>query len=339
MKLSNPMCRIISFCFFSLGFIFFSGCKEKEGEKLTIYTSMYKEVIELYKPELKKAFPNLEIEWFQAGSENVASRVMAELQGGGTKADILFTSDIFFFQELKKMGLLLPLTAVSNLSKLDPSYVDADKTYAVTRFPVMVIAINTRKIAPADRPKSFKDLLNAKYKDKLTMPSPLESGTALASSLYFYNTLGQTYFEGLRKNNIVASGGNGAVLSRVKSGEKPVAIVLMENVLQAREKGDDWIEFIIPEEGALAIPSPIAIFKSSKKSDLSQKVFDWLLTDAAQEVLVKGWIYSPFPHAPAPNGAPAWSALKMYPWSLSSLEKWGEDRQKVKDLFQNIVLK
>jgi iron(III) transport system substrate-binding protein len=319
--------------------ILFSGCSAKpKGPHLTIYTSSYKEVLEIYKPELKKAFPELEIDWYQAGSEAVAARVLAEQRGDGVKADLLMTSDLFFYQELKKAGQLQPFSA-ANASKLPSGYIDDQKMFAINRFPVMVIAVNTRKISSKDRPAGFHDLVDPKFKDKITMPSPLESGTTLASALYFFNSFGEDYFKGLRKNNILAAGGNGAALARVQSGEKPVAIVLMENVLQAREKGNDFIEYIVPQEGALAIPSPLAIFKNSQNVEWANKVFDWFLSDAAQPVLVKGWIYSPFANAPTPNGATPWSQLKMQPWDLKTFEKWGDERQKIKDLFQNLVLK
>jgi len=311
---------------------------KKETQKLVIYTSYYKEVIELFKPGLKKSFPDVEIEWFQAGSENVAARVLAEQQGGGVKADILITSDIFFYQEQKRAGNFAPITA-THLGTLPPHLVDADKMFAVTRFPVMVIAINTKKVLESDRPKSFKDLIDPKFKDKLTMPSPLESGTALATSMYLSNIYGEEYFKGLRKNNIVSAGGNGATMSRIQTGEKPVGLVLMENILQAKEKGSDVVDFIIPEEGAFAIPSPMAIFKSSKNHELANKIFDWFISPNSQEFILKGWIYSAYPDFKAPAGAPEWKNLKVYPWSLKTLEEWGLKRQETKDLFQNIVLK
>lgn len=318
-------------------FLVFS-CSPKARPKLVIYSSYYKEVIDLFKPELKKAFPDLEIEWFQAGSENVAARVLAEQQGGGVKADLLITSDLFFYQEQKRLGNFAPITA-SHLAQLPQNYIDSDRMYAITRFPVMILAVNTRKVEAKDRPKSFKDLADAKYKDRLTMPSPLESGTALATSLYFANLFGEDYFKSLRRNNILAAGGNGATMARIQSGEKPVGIVLMENILQAKEKNVDWVDYIIPSEGALAIPSPMAIFKSSKNMELSNQVFNWFIAPENQNIITKGWIYSAYPAIQAPNGAPEWKDLKTSPWDLKTLEEWGTKRQQIKDLFQNIVLK
>ena len=312
------------------------ACNESKKTSVWIYTSTYKEVLELYKAPLAKEFPDVDIQWFQAGSENVAARLTAEIAGGAPKADLIMTSDLFFYQELKERGQLLKLESPA-LASLPAPYVDADKTFAVTRFPVMVIAYNKRKID--DKPKGFRDLLSPRFKGKLTMPSPLESGTALTTSLYLFHNFGASYFDSLRAQDVLSAGGNGATMARIESGEKPVGIVLMENVLQSREKGKDWVEFIVPEEGALAMPSPVAVFKATKNPVIAQKIFDWFLSKAAQEILIKGWVYSPFHDTAAPNGAPAWSSLKMQTWDLPTFKKWGQERQNVKDLFQKTVLK
>ncbi len=316
--------------------LLFSACNSKQD--IWIYASTYKEVLALYKPYLEKKFPDLNIQFYQAGSENVAAKILAELQGGGTKADLIMTSDLFFYMELKKQGHLLSYKSEA-ASRIPSNYIDADGMFTITRFPVMGIAMNKEKAGSLPAPKSFKDLTNPIYKNKITMPSPLESGTALTTILYIHNLYGDDWFKGLRSNEILSAGGNGATMSRIQSGEKPIGILLMENILQAKEKGKHSVEFITPEEGALAIPSPIAILKSTKHPEHAKKILDWFLSDEAQELLIKGWVYSPIPGAKTPAGAPSWETLKLHPWSLSLFAEWNEKKQKIKDTFQSTVLR
>lgn len=322
-----------SLCLLSLG-----ACNKAPKNEVWIYTSTYKEVLALYEKDLNKEFPDIKIKWFQQGSENVAAKILAEQSGGETKADIMMTSDLFFYQEQKHMGKLEALPEAITQA-IPPNLVDPDRAFVVTRFPVMVLAVNKNKISDADRPTSFKDLTLPRFKNKVTMPSPLDSGTALASVLYLNKMFGAPYFEALRKNEILAAGGNGAVFSRLQSGEKPVGVILMENVLQAREKGNNFVDFIVPSEGALAIPSPIAVFKSSKNKEAALKVTQWFLSPAGQAVLSKGWIYSAFANEIPPAGGPRWADLKLQPWDLKTFEAWGAEKQKTKEVFQNTVLK
>jgi iron(III) transport system substrate-binding protein len=81
-----------------------AACTKSNKKEIWIYTSTYKEVLALYEPQLKKDFPDVDIQWFQAGSEDVAARVNAELTGGGTKADLIMTSDLFYFRSSKSRG-------------------------------------------------------------------------------------------------------------------------------------------------------------------------------------------------------------------------------------------
>ena len=321
-------------------FLTFASCSKKEDPRtqLWVYTSLYKEVLATYDEALRRELPDIEVKWFQSGSENVASKLLAELSGGRTRADLLMSSDLFFYQELVREKKLVPLDLAS-VAPLPAELVDPGRYFAVMRFPVMVIAYNKTKLGGLPVPQSFKDLLLPAYKGKLVMPSPLESGTALSSILFLNKLYPETFFAGLRANEVVAQGGNGAALAKIQSGEKPVGLVLMENVLQAREKGNISVEFVVPEEGALPMPSPLAILSDTKHPIQAQRLAAWMLGRTAQELISRGWHYAALPGIKAPHGGPEWGQLKMQPWSLRDFEAWGLQKQALKDSFQETVLR
>jgi len=313
------------------------GCGgSADHQEVWIYTSLYKEVYPLYEPGLREAFPNVDVKWYQAGSEKIAAKVLAEEKGGGTKADILMTSDLFFYQELAAEGRLLKLRG-EVFESVPEEYRDPNGAFAVNRFPLMVLAYNKDQVAPEDVPRSFADLLDPKYRERLTMPSPLESGSALTTTLYLYHAFGESYFEGLRSNDVLAAGGNGSTLSRLQSGERPVGMVLLENVLQARSKGMTTVEAVIPSDGAFVIPSPLAILKGTEDEELARRLFDYLLGEA-RTVVVRGWMHTPFPEDPPPDGALPLAEIPLRPWDIGTFAEWGAKRQEVKTLFQRIVL-
>lgn len=312
-----------------------AGCAPSTERELWIYTSFYKDVYPLFEPGLARAFPDVRFKWYQAGSEKIAARILAEEKGGGTRADLLMTSDLFFYQELDELGLLAEIRG-SNVESLPAGY--RAPTFAVHRFPLMVLAYNPQQVAGDDVPASFADLLDPKYAGRLTMPSPLESGSTLTTVLYLYHRFGEAYFEGLRANDVLSAGGNGATLARIQSGERPVGLVLMENVLKALERGQTSVAWRIPAEGALAIPSPIAVFKRTADVELARRVADWFFSDEARAVVVKGWMYTSVAGDPPPEGAPPWSELTLHPWDLETFADWSARRQEVKTVFQRIVL-
>ena len=332
--------KLLTPSLFCLAVLFSCSAKKSSStdkKEIWIYASMYKEVIATYNPVLKEAFPNLDIKWFQGGSENIAAKLMAEYKGGKTKADILMTADLFFFMELKRLAKLKKID-MTQLSHVPQNYIDPDQQFFVDRFPVMVLAYNKSFIKDDMIPRSFSSLLDAKYKNKITMPSPLQSGTTLTTSLYMKNLFGLDYFKGLRANNILSSGGNGSTLARIQSGEKPIGIVLMENVLQAKHKGLINVEFVIPEEGAFLIPCPLAILNDTEHPKEVQKLMEWFMSKAATDLLVQGWIYSSLPNSKTPPGGPDFGSFKTQKWDIPTFEKWSTERQAIKKSFQKIIL-
>src|SRR4051812_11887744 len=75
------------------------GCKESQKE-VWIYTSLYKDTIADIQPKLEKQFPDTKFQFYQAGSEEVAAKVNAEMAAGGSKADIVIFSDRFWFEDM-----------------------------------------------------------------------------------------------------------------------------------------------------------------------------------------------------------------------------------------------
>ena len=77
-------------------------------QTVTIYTSIYEHVIAALEPVLREAFPDIDVRFFQRGSEDVAARLNSEIAAGRVGADLVMTSDPFWYQELKEAGHLLP---------------------------------------------------------------------------------------------------------------------------------------------------------------------------------------------------------------------------------------
>ena len=67
--------------------------------ELWIYTSLYKDTIADLQPQLEKQFPDIKFNFYQAGSEEVAAKVAAEQLAGGIKADVLISSDRFWYED------------------------------------------------------------------------------------------------------------------------------------------------------------------------------------------------------------------------------------------------
>ncbi len=312
-----------------------AGCGGDDGDEFRIYTSIYPQVIERMKPKLEAEFPDVDFLWFQKGSEQIAGRIGIELETGSSRCDLLLTSDPFFYAQLAEAGHLLayesPAAAAVPAGLKDPAGM-----FATVRVPLMVIAVNHDKLPKDQHPTSFEDLTDARFRGQLAMGDPLKSGTTFTTVAAWVRKYGWDFIAKLKANEIVSAGGNSAVLRELESGARPVGVILLENLLPSLENGAP-ITVVYPSDGAIPVPSPAAIFKSTKRPELAKKVYDFLFSRAMQDEIIAGYMYSPIPDNPPPAGGRPWKELALYPWDAEALAWVKQERGAIKKRFREML--
>lgn len=312
----------------------FGGGDDKQT--VWIYTSLYKDTVDDVQKKLKEKFPEIEVQFFQAGSEEVAAKVSAEELAGGTRADVLIFSDRFWFEEMAQKGRLLAFKP--KRSELVPDGVkSADGYYSAVSYPLMVIVYNGEAIAEKDAPKSFKDLADPKFKGKITTGSPLSSGTNFTTVAFLQKAYGWDYFKALRANDVISEGGNSAVLRRVETKERPIGWILLENVLRLKETK---IKVVFPEDGAILQTNVLGLVKKETSREPAQKIADWFFSEEGQAAMTRSFMYATVPGTSAPVGAkPQDEMMKsVRPWSKEIVKEMMTNREAIKEEFAKIVL-
>lgn len=322
--------------------LFSCGKSGPERVQVTIYASIYEDVIARLDKILDEQFPDIDVQWYQKGSEDVATKINAEIAAGGIKADLIMTSDPFWYEELKDGGHLLPYDSPA-AAGVPESLKDPDRAFVTVRMPVMVMTANGTKLAPDAQPKSFADLADPKWSGRVTMPNPLQSGSTFTAVAALVKKYGWPYFESLRKNETISAGGNSAVLNRIASGEKEVGIILLENLLSARAANPDHpAQIIYPADGCILVPSPIAITSACKNPEAAKRIYDFMFSEAGQNALAQqGFMYSPLDGIAPPAAARPWHEVfdtALVTWSPAYLHETREAREAIKNDFSRIML-
>lgn len=306
-----------------LGSLAFMSVPALAKTDLWVYTSIYKEFAAPIEAAFEKKYPDIDVNVFQAGSEKIQAKLEAEVIAKKLQADVVATSDPFWSQDLVKRGLVF-----------------TDKTHPAvqTNYYSLMVMIAHKAVPAAARPKSFSDLVKPEFKDKVQMGSPLESGTTFSTVAYLSRKYEWSFFEKLRANGVVSSGGNSTVIQKVESGEKKLGVVLLENALAAQKRGSP-VEIIYPEDGAVTIPSVQVILKDSAHVDAAKKFCDFLLSDEGQKLLVGGFMYSINPKIETEGAKPlAEVTAKSTPWSDASVADVATGSKDIKKKFASIVL-
>ncbi len=322
------------------------SCTNKSDKTTVwIYTSLYKDTISKLTPLLEKDFPHVKFQFYQAGSEEVAAKVQAESLTGKIQADLLISSDRFWYEDLSRQGSLLSYKP-KNTDQVTDAYKNSDGFYTTLSFPVMVMAYNSDVISEADAPKAFSDLRQKKWKDKISSGSPLASGTNFTTVAFLVKKYGWDYFNDLRQNNFIAEGGNSGVIRRLQSKERPVGIVLLENILRLAET-DSRIKYMIPSDGVILQSNVLAIVKKAANQDIHQKVADWFFENQSQTIMADSFMYPAVLLNPRKDSAdlkiptilPKFSLIssKAMPWSSEFISETLKNREEIKNKFSKIV--
>ena len=318
-------------------FIFITSCTSNNENEIWIYTSLYKDTIADLKPLLEKDFPGVTVQFYQAGSEEIAAKVNAEILAGGTKADILISSDRFWYEEMAAYEKLEAYNT-ERVKQIPSQFRHKDGLYNTLSIPVMVLAYNGETYSSKTAPKTFKEMIDGKWNGKFSTGSPLASGTNFTTVAFLSKTYGWDFFKKLQNNGTISEGGNSAVLRRIQSKERPVGWVLLENLLRFQGK-DKRLKTVFPQDGVVIHNNVLALTR--KKGDRSKvkAIADWMFDKKGQDIMVKSYMYSPFVDHAAPKGAPPFKEIqkKAFPWTTDFVSYVVNNREKIKEDFSEIM--
>ncbi len=249
-------------------------------QKLFVYTSMKESMVGEIKTAFAKKHPDIKVDFQSAGAGKLMAKIAAERESGKILADVLWTSEVPDFYQLKQAGLLQPYTPVEFKAVLNP-FQDWDGSFTAVRLGTLGIAYNTRIVK--EPPKTWQDLTKPQFKGAYGIANPALSGTAYMSVALLAKQFGWGYFEGLRANGAKMGKGSGQVVDDTASGDLVASLAVDYITLDKVDKGAT-IALVYPPE-MLVVPSPIAIFKGSPNIEAAKKLVDFLLSKEGQTII------------------------------------------------------
>ena len=303
----------------------------KPATRLTVYTSVYNGMVkEMAKPVVAQQLKDVKVDWHTAGSESVKAKLLDEMKRGKAEADLVMISDPDFYLQLKKDGKLLNYKSPEAAELAEP--VDSDGAYTPIRISAMVIAVNNDKIK--DPPKSWKDLLDPKFKGKVAMPNPKVAATALATVAAVTDKYGWEYWQKLKANGVVVSP-TMEMREKFGRGEYPITITMEEDVLKQKAQGVR-ATVIYPEEGSVIVPGYICILKDTQNPEGARKLVDWWLSRDGQLAMSLGYMHPVKFGVKEPAGAQSLIDLKIHSLPVNWSKLAVEEKQ-VKEKFAEIM--
>ncbi|MBQ6131447.1 MAG: ABC transporter substrate-binding protein [Selenomonadaceae bacterium] len=249
------------------------------ANKLVIYTSMKESLIGGIVEGFKAKNPDIDVDWQSAGAGKIMAKLEAERQSGHLMADIIWTSEVPDFYQMKDEGLLEKYQPAGFDELLNP-FDDYDGSFTAARLGTLGIVINVNKIQtePAGWETIATDPL---YKNSFGIADPALSGTAFMSIALLEKQFGWDYIVRLHDNGATKSKGSGRVIDDTADGALNACLGVDYITAGKIDKGSP-LKMVYPKE-LLMVPSPVAIFKDAEHKDNAKKFVDYLMTQEAQQ--------------------------------------------------------
>ena len=251
-----------------------------DSTKLIVYTSMKESLIKGIVEGFKKKNPGIEVDYQSAGAGKLMAKIAAERQSGKILADVIWTSEVPDFYKMKKEGILATYKSPVFKEIVNP-FDDYDGSFHAARLGTLGIIINTDKIKTA--PTQWADLKKPEFKNGFAVANPALSGTAYMSIALLNKQFGPDFFKDLKANGARVGKGSGQVIDDTASGELSASLAV-DYITNAKIAKGAHLQMCYPPE-LLVVPSPVAIFKDTKKMDAAKKFVDYLLGQEAQQLV------------------------------------------------------
>ncbi len=204
--------------------------RAKAEGKVVYYTDLI--VDQIVRP-LVAAFEakyGVKVEYSRADSQDTILKVMSEHKASRAQADVLgVTSGL---RALIDSGAVRKFE-VASAAALPASFKDADHYWVSSNYYVMTPAVNTDLVAEKDRPKTYEDLLEPKWKDKIVWkPNDMSGAPGFIGNILatMGEDKGMNYLRKLSGQRIKAINASArAILDQVISGEHPLVLQIFNH--------------------------------------------------------------------------------------------------------------
>jgi iron(III) transport system substrate-binding protein len=299
----------------------------REG-KVVWYTAAALFTAERVAKLFEEAHPGIKVEVHRSGSERILQRLMQETAAGIKNADVFNSSDVGHYVLLKKKGMLAKHTPIG-AERFTESFRDPDGMAFGWRAFLIVISYHSKLLPSADAPKTWKDLLDPKWKGKLVTAHPGYSGAVATYMLALVNLYGWDYFKQLAQNKPHLTQSVHDPAQVVAAGERIVGANGAEYFLYSQRKKGNPIGIVYPEDGSPLVVSPSAITSSSTRPNAAKLFTDFIFTKEVQQFLADSeGLYVPHPEVTYPSDKPKLSDVRLLNVDPAELERRTEEIKK-----------
>ncbi len=302
------------------------GCSSSSDQasdvtELTIYSGRSEEYIAPFFAEYEKQ-SGIKLNIRYGDSAELAAQILEE--GNNSPADLFLSQDAGSLGAVSDAGLFIEL-GNDVAADIPAEFVAANRTWVGVTGRARVLAYSPERVSTL--PKSFADLTNPIYKNKVGIAPTNSSFQAFVTALIENKgeEFAKKWLTDIKANGAKIYAKNSIIVEAIDKGEIDLGLVNHYYIWETSEslgrpvKAE--VSYFAPGDlGNLINVSGAGVFAASKKQAAAAELINYLTSVAAQQKFVKDTHeYSLLPGAAAPEGVPALDQVGAPTIDLKSL--------------------
>lgn len=256
--------------------------KAKQEGNLIVYSVWDVEHLKVITDAFMKRYPGIKATYWQGRNPEIVTRALTEFQGGQASWDVVLSDNAP--PVIRAAGAIMNYDTVQR----DVLYLH-DPTMPTVSLQVQALAYNTKKMKPADLPKSWEDVANPKYKGIVALDDPMRAGP-LSSMLSGLKTEWKddnrynNFVKGLKALNVPVHQSTSAMFRLVISGEYSICMpALLHDVFEEIHKGTpvNYNKAVAP----VVFPRQAGIYVKAPDPNASKLFAEWLISEEGQKAI------------------------------------------------------
>jgi iron(III) transport system substrate-binding protein len=255
------------------------GARQEGG--LTLYTSMIGPDQEVLTEAFTKKY-GIKLQSWRASSEGLLQKLVEESRARRFEADIV-DNNVMQVEALRREYLLQKVESPQQAGLIADA-VPAHREWIGNSVDIIIQAYNTDKIRQADLPRTYQDLLDAKWKGKLGVESTDQHWFASVLEELGHDEGMNLFKKIVDTNGISVRRGHFLLANMVASSEVPLALTAYHYLpAEIKKKGGPIEQFVIaPAIGAFR---SIGLLKNTRHPHAALLYYDFVLSLDGQKIL------------------------------------------------------
>jgi iron(III) transport system substrate-binding protein len=257
----------------------------KQEGALVIYGSGPDPLFAPIRDAFQKRFPGINVQGVDQRGRDSREKVIAEQQsrnyvvdvvssGTDTQASLLQGNDIEPYQ-------------AEELADAVPDFVQPGQPYSPRTVTIFTMAVNSTLVPPDQEPKSWKDILDPKWKGKLAMDDVRGSGPGGSLLAGLETVYGQDFSQKLADQNVFFATEAGPILTALNRGEYAIYLSSAHTDVITQKQDGAPIKQIRPDNMVSVTQIPQSLIKNAPHPNAAKLWIEWSLSDEGQTLLAQ----------------------------------------------------